>query len=590
MNKTQIEMRAIIALEDVLTRSQYINPEVARNDKTPSWDGNIFVYDQPGTKKKDLLGKIDIQVKGHYNTEDFGERITYSVNSCDLKNFLNDSGVIYFVVYLKDFDNYKIYYSPLLRYDLTCLLKKAKDQKSKSIEMMVFPSDELEIRDIFTNFIRNRSLQGTVDHKLLSMEDVEKANLSIESFNFGYSGPGLNQCSPIEYTLNHPTYIYIKPFDFEVYLPVEKATFTRAIQTLSKDIKVNGELIYAEYDVLHTKEKSILRVGKNVEIDFSLNKIHFRDKGFLSDRIKDLGFFIAILENQDVSIGELSFLKNEVSVSEDFIKNALLKQENLVEIKALLEFLKIEEDLDLNNLTDKDNISLAILINTMLYNELLSGEIQDLPIVGNMKVGNLNIALVCIKMEDEKYRLYNYFDKTNPLKIFHEDDLNGFPMSPYIGMKKAEIIMYSNISCENIYQSIVETQGDNNYFFALNHFILELIDAYDESGKIEIYELALKILDWMIEKQLGADNIYLINKFQLLKRRRELSMEEIEILLQFKNEETDLMMLTAICILMDNLTEAKLYYMRLEEDMQESFKELPIYRLWEKPLVIKQVN
>ena len=217
----------------------------------------------------------------------------------------------------------------------------------------------------------------------------------------------------------------------------------------------------------------------------------------------------------------------------------------------------------------------------MLNNELLSGEIQELPIVGNMKVGNLNIALVCIKMEDEKYRLYNYFDKTNPLKIFHEDDLNGFPMSPYIGMKKAEILMYSNISCENIYQSIVETQGDNNYFFALNHLILELIEAYDNSGKIEIYELTLKILDWMIEKQPGSDNIYLINKFQLLKRRRELSMEEIEILLRFKNEEIDLMMLTAICILMDNRTEAKLYYMRLEEDMQESFKELPIYRLWE---------
>ncbi|WP_186843517.1 hypothetical protein, partial [Acetobacterium fimetarium] len=314
MNKTQIEMRAIIALENVLTRSQYINPEVAKNDKTPSWDGNIFVYDQPGTKKKDLLGKIDIQVKGHYNTDDFSEKITYPVNICDLKNYLNDSGAIYFVVYLQDFDNHKIYYRPLLRYDLTCLLKEIKDQKSKSIELLEFPTDELEIRDIFTNFIRNRSLQGTVDHKFLSMEDVEKANLSIESFNFFYSGPGLKQCSPIEYTLNHPTYIYIKPFDFEVYLPVDKATFTRAIQTFSKDIKVNGELIYTEYDVLHTKVKSILRFGKNVEIDFSLNKIHFKDTGFLSDRIKDLGFFIAILENQDVSIGELSFLKNEVNV------------------------------------------------------------------------------------------------------------------------------------------------------------------------------------------------------------------------------------------------------------------------------------
>ena len=41
------------------------------------------------------------------------------------------------------------------------------------------------------------------------------------------------------------------------------------------------------------------------------------------------------------------------------------------------------------------------------------------------------------------------------------------------------------------------------------------------------------------------------------------------------------MMLTGICILMDNFSEAKLYYMKLDEDVQENFKEFPIYRLWE---------
>ncbi len=57
-------------------------------------------------------------------------------------------------------------------------------------------------------------------------------------------------------------------------------------------------------------------------------------------------------------------------------------------------------------------------------------------------------------------------------------------------------------------------------------------------------------------------------------------------LLQLKNAESDLMMLTGICILMDNFSEANLYYMKLDKNMRESFKEFPIYRLWERSRVV----
>lgn len=585
MNKTQIEMRAIMFLEEVLTRSQYIIPEIPKNDKTPSWDGNIFIYNKSGTKKKDLIGKIDVQVKGHYNKKSFNDKINYSVNVFDLRNYLNDSGVIYFVIYMKNFDEYKIYYNTLLPFDLTCLLKKAKDQKSKSIELIELPTDELKIRDILTNFIRNRRLQGAIDPKFLSIEDVDKANLLIESYNFGYSGPGTKLCSPIEYALSNPTYIYLKPFDIEVYLPVGKATFTKFVQTLVKNIKVDGIVKYTEYDVLHTKEKSVFKIGRNIEIDFFMDRIRFKDKGLLSDRIKDIEFFIAILEKKNILIGEISFPTDKMSSNEDAVKNIFLKQKKLLEIKRLLELLEIKEDLNLDDLTDKGDKNLAILIDTVLNGELLPVKTEDLPLVGNMKVGNLCIALVCIKVADGKYRLYNYFDKNNPLnplKATYEDGINELMMSPYILMKRDEINIFSNISYENIYQSIISIQYDEKYFSLLNQFILELIHAYDDSGKIGIYELVLKILDWMIIKQPISDNIYSINKFQILKRRRQLTTEELEMLLQIKDEEKDLMMLTAICILIDSFSEANLYYIKLDEEAKRNLKGFPIYQLWEE--------
>lgn len=586
MNKTQIEMRAIIALEDVLTRSQYINPEVAKNDRTPSWDGNVFIYNQPGTMKKDLIGKIDIQVKGHYNKKTFKDKITYPVNVFDLRNYLNDSGVIYFVIYIKNFDDYKIYYNTLLPFDLTRLLKNAKDQKSKSIELIEFPKDELEIRDIFTNFIRNRDLQGAIDHRYLSLEDVENSDLPIMSYHFGFSGPGLKKSSPIDYTLNHTTYIYFKPSNYEAFFPIEKVTFDSAMETLIKDIKVNGEVIYTEYIVFHTKEGKTLKIGKGIEVDFKLKKINLKTCGSLSDSIRDIEFFSAIIKKKRITIGETWLQINEATIDDEVIKKLYSIQNSLLKIKELLELFEIKEELNFHFISKEGHENLKTLIKAFIDNEPVSLDSQEDLILGNMEVGNLRIYLLGQKDQNNKYRLSNYFSNNNPIRCFADNKGLHEPMSPFVMLKKNEILTCSNISFENIYRSIIGIPENENYFTALNYFVLELIEAYDDSGKMEIYELALKILDWIIEKQTNTSLVYLINKFQVVKRRRVLSIEELEMLLQLKNAEKDLMMLTGICILMDNFAEANLYYMKLDKNMQENFKEFPIYRLWERSRVV----
>lgn len=581
MNKIQIEMRAIMFLEDILTRSQYIIPDIPKNDKTPSWDGNIFIYNQPGTKKKDLIGKIDVQVKGHYNKESFKNKITYPVEVSDLRNYLNDSGVIYFVIYMKNFDDYKIYYNALLPFDLTCLLKEAKDQKSKSIELIEFPTDELEIRDAFTDFIRNRGLQGAIDLRYLSLEDLENSDLPIKSYHFGFSGPGLKKSTSIEYTLNHTTYIYFKPSDYEAFFPIEKVTFDSALATLIREIKVNGAVIYTEYNVLHTKEGKILKIGKGIEIDFKSKKINFKTCGSLSDRIRDIEFFLAMIKKQRITIGETWFQINVATIDDEAIKKICSTQNSLLKIKELFELLEIKEELDFRFISQEGNENLKTLIKAFIHNETVSLDSEEDLFLGNMKVGNLRIFLLGQKDKNNKYRLTNYFSKHNPIRCFVDNEGLHKPMSPFVMLKKNEIITCSNTSFENIYQSIIGMQENENYFSALNYFVLELIDAYDESGKIEINELALKILEWIIEKQADTSLVYLLNKFQVIKRSRELSIAELEMLLKLKNDEKDLMMLTGICILMDNFSEAKLYYMKLDEDVQENFKEFPIYRLWE---------
>lgn len=74
------------------------------DDKTPSWDGNIFLYSDSSGEKSNLLGKIPIQVKGHKVTSFPHGKMKYRAEVADLRNYYNDKGILYFVVCLRELE------------------------------------------------------------------------------------------------------------------------------------------------------------------------------------------------------------------------------------------------------------------------------------------------------------------------------------------------------------------------------------------------------------------------------------------------------------------------------------------------------
>ena len=95
--------------------------DIKTNDKSPSWDGDIYIYSKEGKKKEDLLGIIHSQVKGkEVDTLSTGE-ITFQAEVSDLKNYLNNGGTLFFVVEIDPNDNRKIFYSTLLPIKLQIL-------------------------------------------------------------------------------------------------------------------------------------------------------------------------------------------------------------------------------------------------------------------------------------------------------------------------------------------------------------------------------------------------------------------------------------------------------------------------------------
>ena len=65
MNDTiAIEKKAINRFEGYLENSEILSAQIDRNDKTPCWDGHLYVF-QVGYRDKDhLVGRISVQIKG----------------------------------------------------------------------------------------------------------------------------------------------------------------------------------------------------------------------------------------------------------------------------------------------------------------------------------------------------------------------------------------------------------------------------------------------------------------------------------------------------------------------------------------------
>ena len=67
MNQKRTEIACISKLEDALIKLGYVTPDFQKNDKTPSWDGFVFLYNEKDSdSKKDLERRIPVQIKGHY--------------------------------------------------------------------------------------------------------------------------------------------------------------------------------------------------------------------------------------------------------------------------------------------------------------------------------------------------------------------------------------------------------------------------------------------------------------------------------------------------------------------------------------------
>lgn len=592
-NTDIIEMTSINKLKDCLLRTEVIKPYINENDKIPSWDGELLVYNSKSSFCKDkLMGRIPIQVKGEW-VEHFSKKAAaFQAELSDLRNYYNDGGIIFFYIQIKDYDHFKIYYTLLLPFDLKKLLKAAAQQKTKSIHLEQFPhSHPKEIIRIFSGFLSDKKKQGIVLQDVDLFQNHDKSQLNTID-NFEFSIPGAESPSSddaIDWMLRHPIYVYAKMKKTGILYPFEKMLPDEITTSYPILVKANGEILYDHIDeIRHGHGKKQFKLGNNITITWTppTPTMNILFNSSVKEQIADLKFVSAIMQGMPVTIGDKCISKDFIfDWGEHNIDEVTSRLTTLFQINETLVKLHVEQDLYLNTLTESELKNLSFLVKGILNKEPVPLSVDGHAGAGKLKIGNIGILLYSKKDPGcNGYFINDFFAMENfiltPKKALPE---NSKSVSPYILLSEESFGEIDNICINEIAHSITKFPYSDLYGDRILLFLLELLKVYDKCANKTILDTVVQLLDFLDQNNPSNKSLYELNRLQTEKRRRSLTEKEIDYLIQLKQQNVTPQYLLAANILLESFREAQTTYEGMSSKEKQEFDSYPIRNLWNYP-------
>ena len=595
-----IEIMATMAVKRRLALCDGLFSYIKERDVEPIWDGNIYVYSTDRNYRDGLIARVPVQIRGQKKTFIKKTRaLSYQVKVSDLKHFFNDGGVIFFVVDIGDGENTTIFYQSLLPFDLNSLLMKAVKNKSMMISLRALPDDNDAIRQLFISFIEDKKRQAA---KIIWTEEQ-----AIEAFQRGdfvkfhiqTKGSPKNYADIMKEATAQSFYLYVEIKD-GIELPfgkVEEGASVMTQQLADTPVVINGIKYYDHISRSYENGNAFLLIGHCIKLPIAeknamsqLQNIPCALTSTLSNRIADSDFLLALSESNNVIIASVCTLVLNIEKPEDVAK---LRQVNMIlkRIKAALRYFGVSADLDMSNLTKLDFKSINDLILASEGRKVLFVE-KNLPSLFYYRktIGNISIGFLAKKENDNDfYKLSNAFaDNAHmelELTLNNGEIITANPWSFYLHMT-AEDFLCSNADFNRILASIkamkvcdreLTIRFSKTRNIGANNMLLEIIKAYD-SQKIKNKHL-LQFAEDMADIVMTTEPITIINKYQIIKRKRSFTNDEIANLVSLREAREEKVYKCAVSILLDELKEAKMLLEELSFDERKQITDYPIYIL-----------
>lgn len=586
-NTKRIEESATTALKGALLRCPILDSYIDTNDKTPSWDGTVFVYKSQKAEKDNFAGRVPIQVKGTTKAI-VSNTASFSCSVADLKNYYKDGGCIFFLVSVDlSSGNSRIFYKTLLVVDLDKIIKSAGKQKSIVIHLELFPTDAKEISSIFMEFTDNVHKQmGFIGKDIPTFESLEENGAEITSLTFTASGIGLTWDEIPKFLSTHDFYLYAKIKGLDVDVPIDKITKVIVSKPVNGAVSIKDRCFFPAYQVVYENGKPIIHIGKGIRVDIRTENnritVHTDRPDTLSDLIIETEFFLEMVAQGELTLNGVTLPIHCTSLPD--LQKRKKTLEYCKDVKKMLDYLGVTEELCLNDLSGNDEENLRNFTEAVLYNrEIGFPNIEQKQFYGAFKIANLVIWIWANRQSDGMYRIDSFF-KLNQITLFAEDDVDlqkPIQASQFVLFDKKGLIHISNMDYEKVYSGITQTTPSPEYCTKVNILILDMIGAYDEQMKHDekLLDLAEKICDWLGSiKSMDEPEILILNKLQIVKRRRSLSVNEIVELAKLTENKYPPATRCGAYLLMDADKEAQKCFDELPSIAQEEFLKYPICR------------
>ena len=571
-----------------------ISQFIADNDKEPCWDGHLYLYADGIRDKEHLQGRVPIQIKGTEVGRFVTKKWKFKLEKADLKAYLEEPTFFIVCQVKKDSKERMLFFRELLP-DL--VNKLLRDMGKNATRMTLFhplTEDLKEFEDQLMVFLSNSKKMISFAHsKLLSMEEVLKKG--IKDFSFIAPSKYTDRLQLMKYLSTHSSYIYAKiSKELEVDMPLSNGPGRFIFQREDdSEVRVGDKVYFKGYHNEIKDGRIIIKIGNVMTINMPMDNTDMKQATvklttkakYLKESINEAEFGVALNDTGVLSVGMLDL---QMKVHEkEYVEELRQKLIRWKELDNMLETLHVTKPFDLTAITDDQGKLIDLLIETVGKGNMVNLPVQEATLL-LLEIGNIKLLLWCAIGKDGMCAIGDFFDRSIRIayKISEDETINVSPYS-YLQLDKLWEKV-DNIDFDNIISSAEEAARQHKYCYMMSNYdVLAMITAADALEKTDVerskklLEEALKLNDWLIGKEPKDEMrpLHIINKMQIMKRQRELTADERQMLEDMLNDEfAGDIVKAGVYLLLDRQEEFQQLFETMQEGEKKSLKEFPIWR------------
>lgn len=588
-NSTQTELLAAAHIIEVFSTCKRICPYISTVDKEPLWDGSLYLYDSEEHNNDTLRGRVSCQVKGK-DVASEPEKTSFYLAKEDLANYHRDGGVLFFLVHVGN-QAKPSYWAKLTPLKLRCYLKELEDSNNKglSIELNRIPLNLEQCEAETIEFYQHCQLQKAPP---VSAEQIAKPGA-----HFRIIGVTQDGVPPIIALSKGFHYLYSCDENDNIISVVGDTEFSFELSREIDDrIIVGDKEFLIPVNMIVSDGTARLEIGDFMKIDVVVpdgqeRKVSYSADALNSVRQRSLALEVLLAMNESAQLflprHQANISCEAIQIPSDKIVAIQRERDNSLRVVRLLDKLHITSELVLNSLSKKDMVELNTLYQAIMENKLVNPELSGHDIwLTNVNIGKLRILVWLVK-SGKGYHVMDFFSAfEKDITAVVPESGERYAISRFSILEVKDFMYVSNIDWTLIPSDYKNMRVDVPAISQrINQDQLNLLTAYDKTGRKEILDAALRLSNWLLEagKVTAESQIYRINNLQTIKRMRQLTEEELQEITRYSEVGAASTELKYCCaLLLDDQRRAKFHFTALPEAQQNFYKSLPIshFKKW----------